>query len=151
MYVTLLFCVSSRLLGPVQVLLWSGTGIFELWVTQSYCSHQRLKAGDITDKCSSHVCIVLSVCMCYQPTRSEVHTQPYMQLLWPALFLLLVFGWSRWEKVAELYSVKYRSLFLLVSAKEASRSTMSIFFSSSMSRLLSGSLLFSVSISLSCL
>lgn len=137
LYITLMF--SSSLLGPVQVLLRSGAGVLELWVTQSSWKHERLKVWDIAeddDDDSSHVCIVLSVYVCVLPTmpdkiEANAHTQPNMQLLRPALFSFLL--WRSvgldGEKVAELYSVKYRSLFLSAPASRASRSTKRFFFS----------------------
>lgn len=88
--------VSLCLLGPVQVLLWSGTGVLELWVTRSYWTHQRLK------DCSSHVCIVLSVCgcVCVLLKRQErgTHTTIHAAPLTSSVLVLLVFSWSRWER-----------------------------------------------------
>ena len=88
--------VFSCLLGSVQVLLWSGAGVLELWVTQSYWTQQRLKVWDITEDFSSHVCIVLSVCVTdptgARYTHKHKHATPFDQLLFFVFFFFLF--WS---------------------------------------------------------
>lgn len=79
---------SFCLLGPVQVLLRSGSGVFELWLTLLY-------PPETLQTTAAHVCFVLSVCAASLPAARDTHLHTWRS------------SGFRWEKVAELYSVKY--------------------------------------------
>lgn len=141
-----LVCPFSSSLGPVQVLLWSGAGIFELGVTpfkatRDLVGHYRSPTAP--------VCVLCCVCdltgtTCTQPGTCSSADQ----------LLLLVFTWSKWEKAAELYSITWSSLFLSVHYGSQKVPLLFLFvclgFFLAVRRLVSGSLSVFLSLSRDC-